>query len=501
MELKVERLKDEFAELLRGFQLWQQGVAALMLSSVGIGLYVARQQQETEKRIEHAQDNIVQALTDPATLAETIRKQIHATADDKIKMLPDVRGRWQKVAEIEKERDLALGRVDDLIKLIQDGLKEGASPVFQRATEILQKEGTDEALAYLESSRPSTLELARRHADQAKTAQARAEVEKVQRNKTLQALVLEAKLLETKLQWQAALELREQVGELAPDWFDARNSLGTLHLTLARIQAAEPHLRATVKLAATPAEEAVALNNLAALLQDTNRLAEAEPLMRRALAIDEQSYGAEHPNVANDLNNLATLLKVTNRLAEAEPLMRRCIAILGEFMRKTGHEHPHMQTDLKNYRGILRAMNLPNDEIAQRVNDATAIVRPLKPIAPEVERLLGPGKSVADVLAALDRQYKAEGKPTIYFLRSDQPIAPHLDQLLGRSKLDVPLNEPIVPHLEQLLGPAPSTREVFETLDRQYREQNKPEIWFLPLNKPIAPHLDELLGPVPVEPK
>ena len=47
-----------------------------------------------------------------------------------------------------------------------------------------------------------------------------------------------------------------------------------------------------------------------------------------------------------------------------------------------------------------------------------------------------------------------------------------------------------------MLGPAPSTREVFETLDRQYREQDKPEIWFLPLNKPIAPHLDELLGPV-----
>ena len=52
-----------------------------------------------------------------------------------------------------------------------------------------------------------------------------------------------------------------------------------------------------------------------------------------------------------------------------------------------------------------------------------------------------------------------------------------------------------------MLGPAPSTREVFETLDRQYREQHKPEIWFLPLNKPIAPHLDELLGPVPKKEK
>jgi hypothetical protein len=35
------------------------------------------------------------------------------------------------------------------------------------------------------------------------------------------------------------------------------------------------------------------------LLHDTNRLTEAEPLMRRALAIDEASYGPDHPEVAN----------------------------------------------------------------------------------------------------------------------------------------------------------------------------------------------------------
>ncbi len=43
------------------------------------------------------------------------------------------------------------------------------------------------------------------------------------------------------------------------------------------------------------------------LLQATNRLAEAEPLMRRALAIDETSFGPDHPNVAIRLNNLAAV--------------------------------------------------------------------------------------------------------------------------------------------------------------------------------------------------
>ena len=50
-------------------------------------------------------------------------------------------------------------------------------------------------------------------------------------------------------------------------------------------------------------------------------------LMRRALAIGEKSYGPEHPSVANSLNNLAGLLRDTKRLAEAEPLYRRALAI------------------------------------------------------------------------------------------------------------------------------------------------------------------------------
>jgi tetratricopeptide repeat protein len=51
----------------------------------------------------------------------------------------------------------------------------------------------------------------------------------------------------------------------------------------------------------------IGLNNLAQLLQATNRLAEAEPLIRRALAIDEASYGPDHPNTVTVRDNLAAL--------------------------------------------------------------------------------------------------------------------------------------------------------------------------------------------------
>jgi tetratricopeptide (TPR) repeat protein len=110
---------------------------------------------------------------------------------------------------------------------------------------------------------------------------------------------------------------------------------------------------------------AVRLNNLALLLQDTNRLAEAEPLMWRALAIDEQSYGKDHPHVANCLNNLAGLLHRTNRLAEAEPLMRRMVEIILRFTRETGDPHPRLKGAINNYASLLQAMGRDAEEIRE----------------------------------------------------------------------------------------------------------------------------------------
>jgi len=101
-------------------------------------------------------------------------------------------------------------------------------------------------------------------------------------------------------------------------------------------------------------EVAIRLNNLAALLQDTNRLAEAEPLMRRALGIDEASYGQEHPMVAIHLNNLAMLLQATNRQAEAEPLMRRA---LGIDEASYGRDHPNVARGLNNLAQLLQDTN------------------------------------------------------------------------------------------------------------------------------------------------
>jgi hypothetical protein len=65
------------------------------------------------------------------------------------------------------------------------------------------------------------------------------------------------------------------------------------------------------------------------------------------------------------------LLKATNRLTEAEPLMRQVVGILATFRRSTGHEHPHRAAGQRNYQHLLHAMNFSDAEIQQRMRDAT----------------------------------------------------------------------------------------------------------------------------------
>lgn len=99
---------------------------------------------------------------------------------------------------------------------------------------------------------------------------------------------------------------------------------------------------------------ATALNNLAQLLAETNRLAEAEQLMRYALTIDERHFGPNHHNVAIRLNNLALLFHTTNRLTEAEPLMRHALEI---NERDLGPDHSTVATSLSNLAALLKDTN------------------------------------------------------------------------------------------------------------------------------------------------
>ncbi len=63
---------------------------------------------------------------------------------------------------------------------------------------------------------------------------------------------------------------------------------------------------------------------------------EAEPHYKRALAIFEKALGPEHPDVGRSLNNLAELLRETGRGAEANKMETRA----KEIRAKHAEENP-----------------------------------------------------------------------------------------------------------------------------------------------------------------
>ena len=109
---------------------------------------------------------------------------------------------------------------------------------------------------------------------------------------------------------------------------------------------------------------ATSLNNLAMLYQAQGRYADAEPLLKRSLAIREKALGPDHPDVAVSLHNLAELYRAQGRYADAELLYKRALAIEEKAL---GPDHPHVAVSLNNLAELYLTQG--------RYSDAIPIVR------------------------------------------------------------------------------------------------------------------------------
>ena len=173
-------------------------------------------------------DEVRKLYEDPDVLTGKLKSHIRRRADEQIaEVRREAPSDWRKRDEIEKRRDQALGRVDEMVETIRKGLAGDPDPVFTEAARILTEKGVEEAIEYLESKQPeiekrvSSLKSQRDQVDE-------------RLREALRPWLLKADLHEANLQWEPALRLREQVAELAPDWFFARSYLGKLLLELAR---------------------------------------------------------------------------------------------------------------------------------------------------------------------------------------------------------------------------------------------------------------------------
>jgi hypothetical protein len=94
------------------------------------------------------------------------------------------------------------------------------------------------------------------------------------------------------------------------------------------------------------------INNLAILLKNQGKLAEAEPLYREALAGRRRTLGGDHHNTLTSMHNLASLLIMQGKLGEAEPLCREALA---GRRRTLGDQHPSTLGFINTLANLLNA--------------------------------------------------------------------------------------------------------------------------------------------------
>eukprot|EP00438_Fugacium_kawagutii_P011085 Skav208621 [mRNA] locus=scaffold248:603137:604533:- [translate_table: standard] len=69
----------------------------------------------------------------------------------------------------------------------------------------------------------------------------------------------------------------------------------------------------------------MAMSNLASVLDDLEKYAEAETMSRKCLEMNERILGPEHPDVLSAVSNLANVLCSLEQYQEAEVLYVRCL--------------------------------------------------------------------------------------------------------------------------------------------------------------------------------
>jgi eukaryotic-like serine/threonine-protein kinase len=155
---------------------------------------------------------------------------------------------------------------------------------------------------------------------------------------------------------------------------------GLVLLHKGRIAEALPMLERAVALREKdpgddPIALASALDRLAQGLVRSDRNADALPISERSLAITEREYGSRHPLYARRLSNYGNVLALLGRYDEVEPVIRRVVAIQEATL---GREHWDLGKSLTNLGHVLRQRRRCGDAL-EPLRRAEAIREPHLP--------------------------------------------------------------------------------------------------------------------------
>ena len=210
--------------------------------------------------------------------------------------------------------------------------------------------------------------------------------------------------------YQQAVDVGRRMVELADQDFrnepltiaQAVNFLAVAYNSVERYADAEPLIRRALAIfEAHPDTEmqnvATGYNNLASVVSAQGRLAEAESLHNKALQLRIKLFGPDSDQAAISYNNIAKLYSDQNRYAEAEPLLERTIAI---WTKTRGPNNPSVATTI----GILAGVKYRRG----RYNEAEKLYQQSLSIRAQTQGRKHP--QYVDGLFGLGEAYQGQGR-------------------------------------------------------------------------------------------
>jgi hypothetical protein len=121
----------------------------------------------------------------------------------------------------------------------------------------------------------------------------------------------------------------------------------------------------------------------------TGDYASAEDLLREAAALQEQTLGPHHPELANTLNNLGIVCEMTDNPIDAEHYFRRAYAIATATL---APDHPVVATSRKNLHDFCAARGRPVElppsppEVAAWLEASSPRTTPARELSPSAKK-------------------------------------------------------------------------------------------------------------------
>ncbi|TVS10476.1 MAG: hypothetical protein EA419_10625 [Wenzhouxiangella sp.] len=267
-----------------------------------------------------------------------------------------------RLSETHGPRDLHLAALTELAHLdvLEARYEQGLDSV-RRTLEQMRSEAPDEAYLLIAALtvKASALQQLQRY-EQAETLLLEAEtltagaVDDAVIEERLQALRILAQVYSDDFRFDQAQARYEQVLAELAGWDDPR----------------------------ALSSEISALNDLAVLHLRQQQYAEAEPWLRRALAMGEELYGPDHPAILPPIGNLAGSLRQQGRAEEALPYYERARAGIHALH---GPEHPRGMTADYNLANCLRDLGRTDEALALHRSALERVLR----LSPDNRFLIG----------------------------------------------------------------------------------------------------------------